>query len=227
MEHARQQPDTRRYYSKRAVCYRQAYSRGLTVSLVDNYYRIAWFPLRRIYGFTMRYFEGAKPQRILDVGCGTGAYAVEMARRGHIVTALDSCKEMIEATESLLSRCGPGINIRMVLADYIQWSQSLEEEFDRVLAIGIMDSVRDAASYLISFRRVAGEVVLTFPAKSVFSPITEFSYRRQGIIGYSYTRQHVEELLEKTGFKILHFKKIFPGTYWVHARRVEPEPGRI
>ena len=75
-----------------------------SVNLRNIIYRIGWFPLRLIFRYTMEYLAGSKPQRVLDIGCGTGIYSVELADRGIAVTGLDSCKEMIDATENLLER---------------------------------------------------------------------------------------------------------------------------
>lgn len=186
---------------------------------MNRFYRIAWFPLRRIYNYTMQYLAGRSQQRILDVGCGTGIYSIELAKRGNRVTALDACKEMIDATATLVKRERLAERLETVCGDYLKWSRDTTTNYDLVLAIGVMDSVQDALTHLESFRRMAGEIILTFPARSPLSPITEFSYRRHGIVGYSYTKEQVRGLLDDAGFKIVHFDKIFPGNYWVHARR--------
>ena len=39
---------------------------------------------------------GAMPLRVLDVGCGTGRFAVELARMGHAVTGADPAAGMLE-----------------------------------------------------------------------------------------------------------------------------------
>lgn len=38
---------------------------------------------------------GAKPKRILDLGCGTGLLSLALARRGHTVTAADPAEAML------------------------------------------------------------------------------------------------------------------------------------
>ncbi len=56
-----------------------------------------------------------------------------------------------------------------------------ERNNDIALAIGVMDCVDDAWVYLASFRHIAREVIVTFPIKSMFSFITDFTYRQQGM----------------------------------------------
>jgi hypothetical protein len=128
---------------------------------------------------------------------------------------------MIDATESLLERSGLGGRVQTILADYLAWSGEAGEEYDLALAIGVLDyvNVNDAVAYLASFRRVAQEVIVTFPAKSMFSFVTGFNYRQHGICGYFYSEQQIKELLKTAGLEIVCFTKISPGPYWVHTKR--------
>jgi ubiquinone/menaquinone biosynthesis C-methylase UbiE len=209
------------YFSKRVRCYKEAYSGKKSISLRNIIYQLGWFPLRLIFRYTMQYLAGIEPQRILDIGCGTGIYSVELASRGIAVTSLDSCKEMIDATKSLLERSGQGDRVQTILADYLAWSGEAGQEYDLALAIGVLDyvNVNDASAYLASFRRVSQEVIVTFPAKSMFSFVADFNYRQHGIRGYFYSEEQIKELLSAAGLKIVCFTKISPGPYWVHARR--------
>lgn len=43
---------------------------------------------------------GTEPCRVLDVGCGTGTLAVELARRGHEVTGADPAAAMLDIARS-------------------------------------------------------------------------------------------------------------------------------
>jgi SAM-dependent methyltransferase len=78
-----------------------------------------WDPLRTDIGF---YLNLAAPQPasvILDVGCGTGLLASELARRGHAVTGVDPAPAMLG-----VARRRPG-------ADLVRWiegdARGLEE----------------------------------------------------------------------------------------------------
>jgi predicted TPR repeat methyltransferase len=209
------------YFSKRVRCYKEAYSGKKSISLRNIIYRLGWFPLRLIFRYTTQYLTGVQPQRVLDIGCGTGIYSVELASRGIAVTGLDSCKEMIDATESLIERSGLGGRVQTILADYLAWSGEAGEEYDLALAVGVLDYVdaNDAGAYLASFRRVAQEVIVTFPANSMFSFVADFNYRQRGIRGYFYSERQIKELLSAAGLEIVCFTKISPGPYWVHAKR--------
>lgn len=73
---------------------------------------------------------GAEPRTILDMGCGTGALAVELARRGHTVTGADPAAGMMA-----VARSRPG-------GDKITWIESdaagldLATRFDLIFMTG-------------------------------------------------------------------------------------------
>ena len=74
-------------------------------------------------------------RRILDAGCGTGAFAVEAARRGAKVTAIDLSPTLIDlARERLPSRLGAG-EIQFQVGDMLDPALG---RFDHVVA---MDSL--------------------------------------------------------------------------------------
>jgi magnesium-protoporphyrin O-methyltransferase len=73
--------------------------------------------------------------RVLDAGCGTGALAVEAARRGAAVTAIDLSPTLVElARERLPAELGVG-SIRLLSGDMLDPALG---EFDHVVA---MDSL--------------------------------------------------------------------------------------
>jgi SAM-dependent methyltransferase len=65
--------------------------------------------------------------RVLDAGCGTGRVAVELARRGHVVTGVDSDASMLEVARR-------HADVRWHDADLA--ALDLPERFDLVVAAG-------------------------------------------------------------------------------------------
>src|SRR5260370_39990415 len=49
---------------------------------------------------------------VLDAGCGTGRYAVELARRGFAVTGLDRSSDLLEEARSRVGNAGLPITLR-------------------------------------------------------------------------------------------------------------------
>ena len=138
---------------------------------------------------------------------------------------LDSCKEMIDATENLLDRSGLSGRVRTVLADYLDWSGEAGQEYDLALAIGVLDYVDDAGTYLASLRHVAQEVIVTFPAKYMFSFMASFSYRQHGIRAYFYTQEQIRRLLERSRLRDSAFYENI-SQYILGPCKTKPNQGR-
>jgi SAM-dependent methyltransferase len=69
--------------------------------------------------------------RMLDVGCGTGFYALKAAQSGMRVTAIDASKSMIKPLQGRVDRA--------IVADIERYP--IEEEFDLVICAGVLDFV--------------------------------------------------------------------------------------
>ncbi len=75
--------------------------------------------------------EGKKLKRILDVGCGTGLHASELAKKGYKVTGIDISDEMLEIAKSRAKKYG----FNLVKADICDWIEN--ENYDLVISIFI------------------------------------------------------------------------------------------
>jgi len=65
-----------------------------------------------------------KPCRVLEIGCGTGADAVLLAKRGFEVTAVDNCPIALERARNRAHRAGA--LIRFVLEDIYSFGRHCE-----------------------------------------------------------------------------------------------------
>lgn len=75
--------------------------------------------------------EGA-PQRILELACGTGTHAIELARRGAAVTALDCSVPMLEVAKRKVAEAGA--NVTLFLGDMTDLAVP-DEPFDAVICL--------------------------------------------------------------------------------------------
>jgi tellurite methyltransferase len=72
--------------------------------------------------------------RVLDLGCGLGNLALEAARAGHDVTAIDACPEAVKDLDRRALAEGLPIHVRE--ADLTEWRAT--ETWDTVVAIGLL-----------------------------------------------------------------------------------------
>lgn len=88
---------------------------------------------------------------VLDVGCGDGDLALELAMRGAIVTGIDASAAMIEAAKGRAKLRNANIAFQVAMAETLPFSA---EQFDLVTAITILCFVDDAAPVFTEIARV-------------------------------------------------------------------------
>ncbi len=77
----------------------------------------------------LRLIESKSGQRVLEIGCGEGFFAREIAQKGSTVTACDISPELI----ALAEKQGGNVTYRVSPAQSISWAS--QNEFDVVLAV--------------------------------------------------------------------------------------------
>jgi SAM-dependent methyltransferase len=107
--------------------------------------------------------------RVLDVGCGVGTTAIEIARRfGAKVTAVDIAPLMLERAEANVARAGIGGAVTVTNGDILDLKFA-DGSFDVVIA--------EAVTMFVDRQRAANELArVTAPGGRVLA--TEFFWRR-------------------------------------------------
>lgn len=91
--------------------------------------------------------------RVLEIGCGAGATAVELARRGHLVAALDRSPAMLQRTRNHAVTSGVGELVRPILGDAHRLLFPTGT-FDLVLALGVLSWLEDPNAAISEMARV-------------------------------------------------------------------------
>jgi S-adenosylmethionine-dependent methyltransferase len=93
--------------------------------------------------------------RVLDVGCGTGAIAMRLARLGLHVTLLDSSQAMLDIAKRAAQEAGVGEKIALQLGDAAQLASFFPaQSFDVILCHNTLEYVDDPGLVLPVFARV-------------------------------------------------------------------------
>ncbi len=104
------------------------------------------------HDLTWRYLDRYLPAQgsILEIGAATGAYTVQLAKRGYTVTAVDLSPVLLEECRKNIAAEGLEKRVRLVVADARNLNEVTEKDFGAVLLMGplyhlVVESDRKAA----------------------------------------------------------------------------------
>lgn len=225
----------------RAAFHRKAlfYDRKFDVEAVEETYDLKMgFPSSH----TMAVDSVRPGAAVLDLGCGRGYVAREMAKRARRVTAADRYEAAVE----------PGPNL-----DFQRWdldggdSPVDVSRYDQIFMLDIIEHLKDPEDFLEKLRAAAArtrpEIILTtaniaFFVTRVMLLCGHFNYGRKGILDRTHTRlftvNSLRELMEQTGYTIEQVRGI-PAPYarvlglnwmsrvlaWVNIALIQLSPG--
>jgi ubiquinone biosynthesis O-methyltransferase len=90
-------------------------------------------------------------RRVLDIGCGDGELAVELAKCGATMTGIDASTTMIDAARARAKKHNVDIDFQVAIAERLPFPA---EQFDVVTAITILCFVEDAEPVFREIARV-------------------------------------------------------------------------
>lgn len=150
-------------------------------------------------------------KRVLDIGCGSGHYEVEYAKRGAAeVVGIDFAPQMLELARDLTTREGVADRCSFVQGDFTEYP--FERRFDVVLAIGVFDYVAEPLPFLRKMaERSQGKVIASFPATNLFRMhFRRWRYGLRNCPVYFYTEAQLRTLAKDAGlreFKLVHMPR--------------------
>jgi SAM-dependent methyltransferase len=111
--------------------------------------------------------QRGKPGRALDVGCGTGVFAVYLAKQGYDVTAIDFIPKALQMLQTRAS--AESVSVSSVLADVLEWKSATP--FDLVLDSGCLHTINNMNRYkaqLLSWTATGSDYILAHWGKRYF-----------------------------------------------------------
>ena len=201
----------REYWNREVESFNAIYTGGKSAPLnfLDKVFRKDMY---RRYDLTIDGCEPVAGRSILDVGCGSGVYALELARRGaELVLGVDIAEQMIDlcrkqADEQSLT------NTEFVHGEI----QDLPADrlYDVSFAIGLFDYMTDSVSTLSEMKkRTTKRMILAYPRLWTWrAPIRKVRLGLRNCEVHFYSREMVRRDLARAGltdYEIVNVGKLF------------------
>ncbi len=137
---------------------------------------------------------------VLDIGCGTGRYSVEFARRGAArVVGLDLAPNMVSMAGQLAAHRGVKERCDFIAGDFLK--KGFPGTFDICVAIGTLDYVSRPCLFLEKMRSLARDcLIVSFPSRSpIRTPVRKARYWLKRCPVYFYDPARIEALIAGLG----------------------------
>ena len=156
--------------------------------------------------------EAVEPgSTVLDIGCGQGYVAVEMAQTAEKVVGID---------QYIRDSADPKITFRQFDLDRGEFPVSVSQ-FDQIFMLDVIEHLRDPEAFMERLREAAAhqrpEIILTtanvaFAVTRFMLFLGHFNYGRKGILDRTHTRlftiNSLRELFQQTGYSLLEMRGI-------------------
>jgi cyclopropane fatty-acyl-phospholipid synthase-like methyltransferase len=198
------------YFDKAAVSFDTFYDhkRNAFMQWVDRKFRSDVF---QRYYMTFETLEPMQNKSVLDIGCGSGPYITETARRGaKLIIGLDMAQTMLDLAKKRTEAAGTEDKCEFILGTFPK--NSPQKECDYAIVMGVMDYIADPGNFLKALaQNITERAVLSFPSKHWFrTPFRKFRYWIKKCPVYFYEPTQIQAISKAAGFSDCNIKKM-PG----------------
>lgn len=186
------------YFDQEAEVFDRIYEgKGTFGAWIDNKFRRA---IRERWSLTLEVCGDLHGKTVLDIGCGSGRYAVEFAKRGaDRVIGLDFAPNMLKLAEEYAQAEGVGSRCEFINGDFLSWQTA--RHFDICVAMGVFDYILTPRPFLERMVNLADHrVIASFPSNSFLrGPLRKLRYRLRGCPVYLFNQSQIQEVVKGLG----------------------------
>src|SRR2546430_8894188 len=197
------------YFTRAAVTFVSLYPREKT-SRFKRFLNQTFRPdIYERFLLPVRHVKRYQPNSVLDVGCGSGRYAIALTQAG--VTryqGIDLSPAMIQLAKDAAATLTVEGKPEFIRGDFMDLHT--DEKFDIILAMGLFDYIKEPAVVLSKMKALANHsVVASFSSRSWYrTPIRKARYVVKRCPVYFYDRKTIERLSMQAGFARTAIHKI-------------------
>jgi 2-polyprenyl-3-methyl-5-hydroxy-6-metoxy-1,4-benzoquinol methylase len=191
---------TQRYFDDHATQFDSIYHEGQPLQRALN--RTFRKAIYERFAITFEQSGDIAGKAVLDVGCGSGRYAVEFATRGAArVVGVDYAPGMLALAREYAEARGVAARCEFIQGDFT--TQVIDRRFDIVIAIGVFDYQDKPVEFLRKMlQHCSGRVIATFPGRSLIRmPLRKFRYWLGNCPVLFYREQEVRDIGTRAGLR--------------------------
>jgi len=157
------------------------------------------------FNWVMERTGDVRGKAVCDIGCGSGRFVAEFAKRGaRRVVGVDVAPEMLAIAKGLVLEQGVAAQCDFVLSDVLNWRP--QEKFDTTIAIGFWDYIMAPPERLRLIRSfTTGQFLSAWPRFWTWRmPVRKVRLQYiQGCPVYFFRRSQVERMIREAGFEVV------------------------
>jgi SAM-dependent methyltransferase len=159
-------------------------------------------PKHRLTGYHQFFLDNVSSQDIvLDIGCGNGALAFDLAQKAQSVVGIDIIERNILKARSKYSRP----NIKYLVGDATK--DLGREKFDVVVLSNVLEHIEDRISFLRNIKGFASSFLIRIPVFDrdwlpLYKKELGIEWRLDKTHHIEYTEKSFREEIQKSGYKV-------------------------
>ena len=143
----------------------------------------------------------SKKDRVLDVGCGNGFLAYDVAKKAKKVTDIDFSKENISFAQTHYSLP----NLDFVVGDATTYP--FKDKFEVIILSNVLEHIKERPALLNKLKKIAPKIIIRVPLITrswlpVYLKKEGYEYRLDDTHEIEYTEEEIAEEMKKAGLKI-------------------------
>lgn len=184
-----------RMHSDFDTIYTHNKSKRVTYSkIIDKLFRKSIYSR---YKLTLKKAGNLKNKKVLDAGCGTGFYAIELAKHGAKVTGIDVSQKMLDTAKKRAKSFGIEKNCKFIKKDLFNHNPS--KKYDLIIGMGLFDYVNKPVKLIKKIKSLTKDkLLLSFPVKyNIWTPQRKIRYWLKKCPLYFYSKRDLIRIIRK------------------------------
>ncbi len=174
-------------------------------------------PIFERYDITFESMGDLKNQSVLDVGCGSGVYAVQCARDGaSLVKGIDFSDPMLQIAKNRAQTHQVAHICQFQDIDFLYLD--VKDQYNFSIAMGVFDYLTDPLTFLRKLKKVTkNRIIASFPGHSLIrAPLRKIRYLLTSKTHvYFYSRQDIQKLIDEVKFRQTEIRPLKTGSGFI------------